>query len=244
MGKWPKNQEICSRLFEDCETKINYVPSEVTIVDNSRIYSVTSFLFLKIESWNFQHLIHLEFCESSQNFRSFGQLLFFRAHVINWIQIQLVTWGVTNRDVLLLTAICYSRNKEKSLSNNLFVIELPSSSSILDEPILKPSVATTPITTSVITTTVTPTTEKSKMLFQKLHAHCQIPCPSILFQTILDLAGTIWMGPNCFGLIKTFWTWLIQFWWVQKKIELGQNNRRSMEGQNKILSVPHTQKIF
>ena len=140
--------------------------------------------------------------------------------------------------------ICYWRNKEKSLSNNLFVIELPSSSSILDEPILKPSVATTPITTSVITTTVTPTTEKSKMLFQKSHAHCQIPCPSILFQTILDLAGTIWMGPNCFGLIKTFWTWLIQFWWVQKKFELGQNNRRSMEGQNKILSVPHTQKIF
>ena len=140
--------------------------------------------------------------------------------------------------------ICYWRNKEKSLSNNLFVIELPSSSSILDEPILKPSVATTPITTSVITTTVTPTTEKSKMLFQKSHAHCQIPCPSILFQTILDLARTIWMGPNCFGLIKTFWTWLIQFWWVQKKFELGQNNRRSMEGQNKILSVPHTQKIF
>ena len=95
---------------------------------------------------------------------------------------------------------------KKSLSNAIFVIELSSASSILDEPILKPAVATTPISTSVITTTVTPTTEKSKMLFQKSHAHCQIPCPSILFQTILDLAGTIWMGPNCFGLIKTFWT--------------------------------------
>ena len=41
VGKWPKNQEICSRLFEDCEAKINYVQSEAAIVDNIRIYSVT-----------------------------------------------------------------------------------------------------------------------------------------------------------------------------------------------------------
>ena len=43
VGKWPKNQEICSRLFEDCETKINYVQSEAAIVENTRICSVTVF---------------------------------------------------------------------------------------------------------------------------------------------------------------------------------------------------------
>ena len=51
VGKWPKNQEICSRLFEDCETKINYLQSEVAIVDNSRIYSVTFFFSFKY-SWS------------------------------------------------------------------------------------------------------------------------------------------------------------------------------------------------
>ena len=59
-----------------------------------------TFLFLKIQSWNFQHLIDLRFRESSQKFSSFGQLLFFGAHVTNWIQIQLVTWGVTNCAIL------------------------------------------------------------------------------------------------------------------------------------------------
>ena len=59
-----------------------------------------TFLFL-----NFQHLIDFWFHESSQNFNSFGQLLFFGAHVTNWIWIQLVTRGVTNRDVLLLATI-------------------------------------------------------------------------------------------------------------------------------------------
>ena len=58
-----------------------------------------TFLFLKIESWNFQHLIDLGFCESSQNFSSFG------AHVTIWVQIQLLTWGVTNWDVLLLATV-------------------------------------------------------------------------------------------------------------------------------------------
>ena len=64
-----------------------------------------TFLFLKIEIWNIQHFIDLGFRQSSQNFSSIGQLLFFGAHVTNWIQIQLVTWGVTNQDVLLLVTI-------------------------------------------------------------------------------------------------------------------------------------------
>ena len=63
-----------------------------------------SFL-LKIESWNIQHFIDLQFREFSQNFSSFEQLLFFGAHVTNWIQIQLVRWGVTNQYVLLLMTI-------------------------------------------------------------------------------------------------------------------------------------------
>ena len=66
-----------------------------------------TFLFVKIESWNFQHLIDLGFRETSQNFSSFGQLLFFGAHVIIWVQTQLVTWGVTNQDVFLLATIWY-----------------------------------------------------------------------------------------------------------------------------------------
>ena len=33
------------------------------------------FLFVKIESWNFQHLFHFLFCEISQNFSSYQQLL-------------------------------------------------------------------------------------------------------------------------------------------------------------------------
>ena len=38
-----------------------------------------TFLFFKIESWNFQNLFEIEFCETSQNFNSFSlfrQLLF------------------------------------------------------------------------------------------------------------------------------------------------------------------------
>ena len=35
-----------------------------------------TFLFFRIESWNFQHLCEIEFREISQNFNSFRQLLF------------------------------------------------------------------------------------------------------------------------------------------------------------------------
>ena len=79
-------------------------------------------------------------------------------------------------------------DQKKSLSNILFVIELSSASSILDEPILKPSVATTPISTSVITTTVAPTTETSKMFFQNYMPI--VKCLVLLYCS------------------KLFWTWL------------------------------------
>ena len=36
-----------------------------------------------------------------------GKLLLILGHVTNQIQIQLVTWGVTNQGVLLLTTISY-----------------------------------------------------------------------------------------------------------------------------------------
>ena len=44
-----------------------------------RDYSLKTFLFIKIENWNFQHLFEIEFRETSQNFNSYGsfrQLLF------------------------------------------------------------------------------------------------------------------------------------------------------------------------
>ena len=36
-----------------------------------------TFLFLKIESWNFQHLFEKEFCETSQDFNSFTSFIQF-----------------------------------------------------------------------------------------------------------------------------------------------------------------------
>ena len=39
-------------------------------------YRNKTFLFFKIESWNFQKLFEIEFRETSQNFNSFRQLLF------------------------------------------------------------------------------------------------------------------------------------------------------------------------
>ena len=47
----------------------------------------------------------IENFEFSPNFSAFWQLLFFGAHATNWIQIQLVTWGVTNGDMLLFATI-------------------------------------------------------------------------------------------------------------------------------------------
>ena len=80
-----------------------------------------TFFVLKIESWNFQHLIDLGSYEFSfsQNFCSFGQLLFFWAHVTIWVQIQLLTRDVTNQDVLLLATIRYLQHTIYLLENNL-----------------------------------------------------------------------------------------------------------------------------
>ena len=55
-----------------------------------------TFLFFKIESWNFQHLFEKEFCETSQDFNSlssFRQLLFpFFYPLFDWVEI---LWGLT-----------------------------------------------------------------------------------------------------------------------------------------------------
>ena len=40
-----------------------------------RDYSLKTFLFIKIENWNFQHLFEIEFRETSQNFNSIRQLI-------------------------------------------------------------------------------------------------------------------------------------------------------------------------
>ena len=47
--------------------------------DLNDVFCNKTFLFFKIESWNFQHLFKKEFCETSQNvnsFSSFRQFLF------------------------------------------------------------------------------------------------------------------------------------------------------------------------
>ena len=47
-----------------------------------------TFLFFKIESWNFQHLFEIEFRETSQNFNSFSsfrQLLFSFFLLVVWL---------------------------------------------------------------------------------------------------------------------------------------------------------------
>ena len=90
--------------------------------------------------------------------------------------------------------------QKKSLSNAIFIIELSSASSILDEPILKPLVATTPISTSVITTTVTPTTETSKMFFEN---HMPIVKCLVQFFIVQNYFGPGWK--NLDGS-KLFWT--------------------------------------
>ena len=79
---------------------------------SSYFLGIKLFCFLRyIYSSNFQHLFNFWFGENSQNFSSFRQLLFFVAHVTNGIEIQLLTWGVTNRDVLLLAT--YGRLKKE-----------------------------------------------------------------------------------------------------------------------------------
>ena len=45
-----------------------------------------TFLFFKIESWNFQHLFEIEFCETSQNFNLFSlfRQFLFSIFSISW----------------------------------------------------------------------------------------------------------------------------------------------------------------
>ena len=52
-----------------------------TILYTFHFFRNKTFLFVKIENWNFQHLFDLEFRETSQNFSSFEQLLIIFGHV-------------------------------------------------------------------------------------------------------------------------------------------------------------------
>ena len=47
-----------------------------TTVKKKFFFRTKTFLFFKIESWNFQHLSEIKFRETSQNFNSFRKLLF------------------------------------------------------------------------------------------------------------------------------------------------------------------------
>ena len=75
-----KKHVLLFRKSEICLFKVSITNTAAYFFRNK------TFFFLKIESWNFQHLIDLEFRESSQNFSSFGQLLFFIVHVTKWIE--------------------------------------------------------------------------------------------------------------------------------------------------------------
>ena len=76
------------------------------LLDNMpHIFLRTKLFCLSRQKADFQQLYDWRFCETSQNFRSFVQFLLILGHVTNWIQMQLVTWGVTIQDVLLLATI-------------------------------------------------------------------------------------------------------------------------------------------
>ena len=62
-----------------------------------KIFRNKTFLFLKIESWDFQHLFEKEFCETSQNFNSFRQLLFSFFLSVVWL-----TWNFVRFHEILL----------------------------------------------------------------------------------------------------------------------------------------------
>ena len=54
-------------------------------------FSNKTFLFVKIESWHFQHLFDIEFRESLQNFSSFRQIL--RPHFSTGIKVVRMSWN-------------------------------------------------------------------------------------------------------------------------------------------------------
>ena len=56
---------------------------------NHIVFRNKTFLFFKIESWNFQHLFEKEFLETSQNFNSIRQ----RIEKMEIIQISWMSWN-------------------------------------------------------------------------------------------------------------------------------------------------------
>ena len=80
-----------------------------------------SFLFLKLEGWNFQHLFERKFCETSQNFNSFSafrQLLFSFLLSAVWLCSNFLRFQLSilkNKKVLFLKKIlscCQNQNKQ------------------------------------------------------------------------------------------------------------------------------------
>ena len=80
-----------------------------------------TFLFFKIESWNFQHLFKKEFHETSQNFNSFRQLLFlFFYQLSDWVEI---LWGFTKfffKQRLKISAF-YLVKQNKNISKKIWL---------------------------------------------------------------------------------------------------------------------------
>ena len=95
----------------------------------SSILKNKTFLFFKIESWNFLHLFEIKSCETSQNFNSFSwfrQLLFsFFYPSSDWVEI---LWGFTKLflkkilkdSVFYLKTKSFIQNKKASFTDPIF----------------------------------------------------------------------------------------------------------------------------
>ena len=88
------------------------------------IFRNKTFLFFKIESWNFQHLFETEFRETSQNFNSIRQPIEKMKITIVWIScMSWNLWGSTKfyfKQILKVSAFYLEKQKSFIPKNNIF----------------------------------------------------------------------------------------------------------------------------
>ena len=71
--------ETASAIFWD------YLGMFIEYGQKNIFFRNNTFLFFKIESWNFQHLFEIEFRETSQSFNSFTQCYFYFFLLVVWL---------------------------------------------------------------------------------------------------------------------------------------------------------------
>ena len=94
-------------LFRDCS--LNYI-----------FLGKKTFLFFKIESWNFPHLFEKEFRETSQNFNSFS---LFRQLLFSFFISVEILWGFTKfyfKQMLKVSAFYLEKQKSFIPKKNIF----------------------------------------------------------------------------------------------------------------------------